>query len=137
MSDTLEQNNVELVQQIYTAFAQGDFETVFRNFSDDIVWESQYIPSISIHGTYHGKNRVVDFFETLGSTLIVQDYASQKFFAQTDIVVVIGYEYVTVKATNKSYKNEWVQVWTIQDQKVAKWRSFNDVAIALEAFHTS
>ena len=137
MSDILEQNNIKLVQQTYAAFSQGDFETVFENFSDDIIWESQYIPSISIHGTYHGKNRVIDFFETLGNTLIVQDYVPQKFLAQTNIVVVIGYEYVTVKMTNKSYKNEWIQVWTIQDQKVTKWQSFNNVAIALEAFHMS
>ena len=135
MSNPLEQDNIKLVQQSYTAFSQGDFETVFRNFSDNIIWESQYVPSISIHGIYHGKDRVVDFFKILGDTLIVQDYTPQKFLAENDIVVVIGYENVTVKLTNKSYRNDWVQIWTIQDQKVAKLQSFNNVANALEAFN--
>lgn len=135
MSNLLEQNNIKLIQQNYTAFSQGDFETVFRNFSDHIVWESQYVPSISIHGIYHGKDRVVDFFKILGDTLIVQDYTPQKFLAEDDIVAVIGYEHVTVKLTNKSYKNDWVQIWTIQDQKVAKLQSFNNVANVLEAFN--
>ena len=134
MLNTLEKDNIELVQETYAAFGRGDFETVFNNFSDDIVWESRYVPNISIHGTYRGKDRVIEFFKILENTLVVQDYVPEKFLVADDTVVVTGYEHVIVKTTSKSYKNDWVQVWTIQDRRVVKLQSSNDVAQVLEAF---
>ncbi len=129
-----EQANIELVQQTYMAFGRGDIEAVFNNFAADIVWDSRYVPAVPLHGTYHGKDQVMQFFQVLGNTLDVQEYVPQKFLAQDDVVVVLGYEQVTAKPTGKSYRNEWVQIWTIQDNKLAKLESFNDVATAAAAF---
>lgn len=132
-----EKENVELVQQTYAAFGRGDFETVFNNFAPDIVWQSRYTNGVPLDGTYQGKEEVMKFFQTLGETLEVHEYVPQKFLSQDDTVVVLGYEKVTAKPTGKTYTNEWVQVWTIQNDKLAKLQSSNDVAVTAAAFATT
>lgn len=131
-----EKENVELVQQTYAAFGRGDIEAVFNNFAPDIVWQSRYSSDVPLNGTFHGKEQVMEFFKTLGETLEVHEYVPQKFLSLDDTVVVLGYEKVTAKPTGKAYTNEWVQVWTIQNNKLAKLQSSNDAATASAAFAT-
>jgi len=129
-----EPENLELVQQTYAAFGQGDIATVLNNLATDIVWESRYTPNVPLHGTYSGKEEVASFFGKLGEFLDVQEFVPQQFLAKDDTVVVMGYEQVTVKLTGKGYKNEWVHVWTLKDGKVAHVQSSNNAAVAAAAF---
>jgi len=131
-----EQDNVNFVRQTYAAFGRGDIATVLDHLATDIVWDSRYLPELPIHGTFHGKDAVVQFFIKLGESLDVQDFAPQTFIAQDETVVVLGYEQVTVKSTGKPYKNDWVHVWTIANGKVARIQTSNNVAAAVAAFAT-
>ncbi len=129
--------NIALVQQNYAAFGRGDWDTVRYNFAPDIVWESRYIPGLPMHGTYHGIEQVMQFFQMLHETTIVQAYVPQRFLAQDNMVVALGYEHVTTKLTGNSYRNDWVHIWMIRDNKLAKYQSFNDVASTAAAFATA
>ncbi|MDX2244225.1 MAG: nuclear transport factor 2 family protein [Leptolyngbyaceae cyanobacterium bins.302] len=129
-----EQDNLAIVQQTYAAFGQGDMATVMSNLAPEIVWHSRYVPGVPLHGTFNGKDEVLQFFASLGSALEVHDFAPQKFIAQDDTVVVLGYEQVVAKPTGKAYKNEWVHVWTLKDGKVATVQASNNTAAAAAAF---
>ena len=52
------QENKDLVQRGYDAFAAGDTETLMNLFDDDIEWVQPGDSTIS--GTFHGKTEVME-----------------------------------------------------------------------------
>jgi uncharacterized protein len=70
----------------------------------------------------------------LAETLETQQFEPRQFIAQDDTVVVLGHERHRVKSTGRSYEGEWVQVFTLRDGKVVKYREYFDTAGALTAF---
>ncbi len=129
-----EQTNLSLVQGTYAAFGQGDMETFFNNLADTIIWESRYPSNVPFSGTYQGKAALAVFFSALESTLEINEFVPQKFIPSDDLVVVLGYEQVKAKPTGVAYRNEWVHIFTIQDEKVVKVQASNDAAAAEAAF---
>jgi ketosteroid isomerase-like protein len=53
-----EQDNKEVIQRGYAAFASGDVETVMSLFDDDIEWVQPGDSTVS--GTFHGKTELID-----------------------------------------------------------------------------
>ena len=58
----------------------------------------------------------------------------REFIAQGDSVVVLGFDESLVKSTGRTYHNEWVHVWAVQDGQLASVRTYNDTAAAAAAF---
>lgn len=129
-----EQENLQLVQQNYAAFGQGDLPTLLNNLADDVVWFSRYTSNVPFAGEWQGHSGVTQFFTQVGESLEVQDFGIEEFIAQNDKVVVLGYEKVKVKSTGAEYKNEWVHVWTLKDGKAVKVKTYNDTATVAAAF---
>ena len=47
-------NLVSTVQEIYSAFGQGDVPAILARLADDVVWETEGPAIISFTGTRHG-----------------------------------------------------------------------------------
>jgi ketosteroid isomerase-like protein len=52
-------------------------------------------------------------------------------------VVALGDERMRVKATGRSYENEWAHVFMLGEGKVVEFREFADSAAVAEAFRGS
>ena len=132
-----EQENVQVVQEIYAAFQRGDIETVLKPLADDIQWwvaGSQ--KSVPYAGSRAGREQVAQFFAKLGEMVEYERFEPYQYIAQGDQVVALGRARRRFKSTNNVIENEWAMVFTLRQGKVAAFRAYDDteaVALALRA----
>jgi ketosteroid isomerase-like protein len=125
---------LELVQQTYQAFGQGDVATMQSVMAEDFEWDSRYPAGVPLGGVWRGQDGLLDFLKTVGETVDVLAFEIHEFIAQGNKVVVLGFDESRAKLTGRTYHNDWVHVWTIQDGKIAGIRTYNDTAAASAAF---
>lgn len=80
------QENKELIQRGYEAFAAGDVETLMGLFDDDVEWVQPGESAVS--GAYHGKTEVMEHLARLGAKPIT--IRVDRMIAEDDIVVVLN-----------------------------------------------
>ena len=131
---TNEKTPLELVQQTYAAFGSGDVPTMLAGMADTIEWNSHYPAVVPFGGLWRGHEGVITLLTGIGAALDVQRFEIAEFIAQGNKVVAIGFEEATAKPTGRSYRNEWVHVWTVRDGKVVEIRTYNDTAAVAAAF---
>jgi uncharacterized protein len=131
MSD---QSPLNLVQQAYQAFGRGDVAAMLAAMSENFEWDSRYPAGVPIGGVWKGHDGVLSLLKTLGETEDVLSFAIQEFIAQGDKVVVLGVEEIRAKSTGRTYRNEWVHVWAVQNGRLARLRTYNDTAAVVAAF---
>jgi ketosteroid isomerase-like protein len=131
MSD---QSPLTLVQQAYQAFGRGDVEAMLALMSQDFEWGSRYPAGVPIGGVWKGRDGVLSLLKTLSETEDVLAFTVQEFIAQGDKVVVLGAEEVRAKPTGRTYHNDWVHVWTVQNGQLARLQTYNDTAVVVAAF---
>ncbi len=129
-----EQQNVELVQQCYADYGTGDIDHLIECMAPDIEWELADVPGVDFSGKRTGCDQVREFFRLNGEQQTVREFAPREFIAQGDKVVVLGHGAWTVKATGLDFESDWVHVFTLRDGKVAAFREFMDVNVAIDAF---
>jgi ketosteroid isomerase-like protein len=101
--------------------------------SEDVEWVYQGPSVIPFAGTRHGREGVVEFFSLLGESLEFEQFELREFVAQDDRVVVVGFERNLIKATGRTFEQEWVHDFTLRDGKISKVRSFEDTAAYVAA----
>ena len=134
MSD---QTNLDVVQQAYAAFGQGDIPALLEFLTDDVKWTMQGPSVIPWSGTRHGREGVAEFFSLVGETIEFEQFEPREFLAQGDTVVVLGYERSRVKATGRTFEQEWAHVYTLRNGKIAKGRFIDDTAAQAAAFNAA
>lgn len=85
-------------------------------------------------GKRHGTDQVADYFRLASEQLAVREFATKEFIAQGDKVIVLGHGAWTARMTCQDFESEWVHIFTIRDGRIAPFREFMDVHVALEAF---
>jgi ketosteroid isomerase-like protein len=129
-----EQDNVQVVQEIYAAFQRGDIEAVLKPLADDVQWwvaGSQ--ESVPYAGTRAGREQVAQFFVTLGEVVEYERFEPSEYIAQGDQVVALGRDRRRFKSTNNVIENEWAMVFTLRQGKVAAFRAYDDTEAAAAA----
>jgi ketosteroid isomerase-like protein len=76
---------------------------------------------------------VAEFFGQVAATLEFLQFEPRPFLAQGETVVVLGYEHSRMKSTDRTFKQEWVHVYTLRDGKIATCRIFEDTAACVAA----
>ncbi len=119
--------NVELVQTVYGAFAQGDVPAVLGAFTDDIEWhEADGMP---YGGIYHGPDAVAqNVFGPITEDVDGFALVTGEFIASGDTVASVVRYTGTGKATGKALDVPAVHVWDVRDGKLARFRQFIDTA---------
>jgi len=132
-----EQQNLQIVQQNYADFGQNNLPAVISRLSENVQWETGYTPNVPYAGVWKGHEGVNKFFLTIYESVEVLDFQISEFYAQDNTVIVLGWERARARVTNQEFKNEWVHVWTIEDSKVLKVRTYNNTAAVAAAFGAS
>src|ERR1051325_10238336 len=60
-----EQENVSLVQQIYSDFKTGNIEALLAKIDPNIIWELPEIQNVPFAGKRNGREAVADFFKVV------------------------------------------------------------------------
>jgi len=114
-----EQENKELIQKGYAAFAAGDVPAVLELFDDDIEWIQPGRSAIS--GTFHGKAEVMDFMSRLAEK--APTVTVKRLIAEGDIVVAI------TDVTVDGETGEDADVFTVRDGKAVRMEVHGDTAL--------
>lgn len=128
------QENIALVQHLYTAFAQGDIPLLLSVLSDDIDWLFYGPGEIPFAGHYRGKAEVAGFFAKAMETSDFMEFEPREFLPGANSVLVQGHERVRAKATGRVWETEWAHVFTIEGGKIVRLREYYDTAVMVEAF---
>jgi len=117
-------NAKQVVENMFTVFAQQDIDAIINTFSDDTVLihhGTQIMPSAK----FIGKAGARMFFEYNINALEVVYFNTNEFIeAGDDKVIVLGNEHFISKENGAEMKNRWVQVYTISNGLISKMEEF-------------
>ena len=131
-------DNVALVHAFYATLGRGDLPGVVEFVAELVDWQSPVTrahPSdISWSSIRHTRQEVAEFFKELGGKVKPEGFELSTISAQDDRVVVEGRNRGTVRATGLTYEHDWVMIFTIRDDRIARFRHYYDTADLVGAF---
>lgn len=129
-----EQTNIQVIQQAYQCFGQGDIAGVLATLTEDVVWHVAPVAGVAYTGTRTGHAGAGEFFAGLVEAEDVLKFAPGEFIAQGDKVAVIGSYGGRVKTTGREYETYWIHVFHLRDGKIASFAEYTDTAAIANAF---
>ena len=129
-----EKANMEATQSLFEAFGAGDIPAIMNFLNDDIVIEFYGPDVIPYAGTYNGKTEARKFFETVLSSIDINQFDAEEMLSDADKVIVTGHLNLTTKSTGKIIDSDFVHVITLKDAKWSRFRDFMDTSVAVAAF---
>ena len=118
------EKNIQTVKDFFAAIGRGDREALLALVAEDIEW---IIPGEDwpLAGTRRGHAGLADLLETASKSMETST-EPREFVAQGDRVLVVGVATGKIKATNKTFKDDWVFAITVRNGKLTKIREYID-----------
>ena len=129
-----EQENVDLVQQIYNDFKSGNIEGLLAKIDHNIVWQLPEIQNVPFAGTRNGREAVADFFSVVNASQEALRFDAMGYVAQGDRVVSLGTYEWRVYETGRTFTANFAHVFTIQNGTVTEFTEYTDTALAEHAY---
>ena len=116
--------NIQTVKDFFAAIGRGERKALLALAADDIEW---IIPGKDwpLAGAHHGHAGLADLLET-ASRSVETSTEPREFVAQGDRVFVAGFAQGTIKATNKTFEDDWIFAITVRDGRVTHIREYID-----------
>jgi uncharacterized protein len=118
------EKNIQTVKDFFAAIGRGDREALLALVAEDIEW---IIPGKDwpLAGTHRGHAGLMDLLET-ASMSIETSTEPREFVAQGDRVLVLGFARGRIKATNKTFEDDWIFAITVRDGRLTNIREYVD-----------
>ncbi len=119
------EKNVQTVKNFFAAIGRGDKEGLLALSAGDIEW---IIPGEDwpLAGTHRGHAELAALLQKASDEVETTYPKPPEFVAQGDRVLVVGVATGKIKATNRTFKDDWVFAITVRNGKVAKIREYID-----------
>ena len=127
------EKNIQTVKDFFAAIGRGDREALLALVAEDIEW---IIPGEDwpLAGTHRGHAELEDLLET-ASKSIETSTEPREFVAQGDRVLVVGFARGKIKATNKTFEDDWIFAITVRDGRLTNIREYVDTQALARAAH--
>ncbi|CAN7624948.1 nuclear transport factor 2 family protein [Rhizobium sp. LjRoot258] len=118
------EKNIQTVKDFFAAIGRGDRDGLLALVAEDIEWT---IPGKDwpLAGTHRGHEGLRDLLET-ASKSIETSTEPREFVAQGDRVLVLGFARGRIKATNKTFEDDWIFAITVRDGRLTNIREYVD-----------
>jgi ketosteroid isomerase-like protein len=115
--------NVQIVKDWFAAMG-SDMQRLLALSAEDIEW---IIPGEDwpLAGTHRGHAGLAKLFQRT-SEIETSFPEPPEFVAQGDRVLVVGYATGRIKATNKTFKDNWIFAITVRNGKLTNIREYID-----------
>lgn len=113
----------QVVEKMFEAFSSGDADKFVATVSEDTVWiyhGTQIIPA----GTFEKKAGVRAFYTNIMERTEIIVFEPQQYIVEGNIVVVLGHEHQKVKRSGRELKQEWAQIYTVENGLITKMEEF-------------
>jgi ketosteroid isomerase-like protein len=129
------EENVQVVKDFFAAMGGGDKQRLLTLVAEDIEW---IIPGEDwpLAGTHRGHAGLAGVLQKASETVETSFPAPPEYVAQGDQVLMIGSAIGRIKATNKTFKDDWVFAITVQNGKITKIREYIDTQALARASQT-
>jgi ketosteroid isomerase-like protein len=129
------EKNVEIIQNLYAAFAKGDVPSVLQKFDPKIEWnEAENFPYAD-GNPYIGPQAVLEgVFARLGAEWEYWNLTEQTYYeANSGEIIVTGRYKAKNKMTSKEINVQFVHMWSLEDGLVKKFQQYADTYQTVEA----
>jgi uncharacterized protein len=118
------EENVQTVKDFFAAMGRGDKQGLLALSAEDIEW---IIPGEDWPraGTHRGHAGLADVLQK-ASEMEISSPTPPEYVAQGDRVLVVGFAKGKVKATNKTFEDDWVFAITVRNGKLTNIREYID-----------
>ena len=118
------EKNIQTVKDFFATIGRGDREALLALVAEDIEW---IIPGEDwpLAGTHRGHAGLANLLET-ASKSIETFTEPREFVAQGDRVLVVGFARGKIKATNKTFEDDWIFAITVRDGRLTNIREYVD-----------
>ena len=123
MTDTNEP--LATVERMFAAFGAGDLDALIETVHPDSRWIYLGANPELTKAEFVGRASVRKFFETILERLDITEFNTDEFIVDGDTVVVFGSEAGKVKATGKTFRNEWTQKYVVKDKQITRMAEYN------------
>ena len=119
------EENVQTVKDFFAAMGRGDKQGLLALSAEDIEWiiPGEDWPLAGTHCGHAGLNNLV---QKANETVETSYPEPPEFIAQGDRVLVVGFAKGKVKATNKTFEDDWVFAITVRNGKLTNIREYID-----------
>ena len=131
-----EQQNIQVVRDMFNAFKRGDIPALMRSVADEVVWEVPGPPHVPYAGRRFGCREVEKFFELVERNAEFNTFEPREFIAQADKVVAVGHYSGRAKPTGRELVSDFSMVFDMRQGKVTHLRQYFDTANMAAAFDT-
>ena len=128
---SIDNNNVQTVKDFFAAIGSGDQKALLSLIAEDIEW---IVPGKDwpLAGTHRGHAGLTKLLEIAHSS-IETTTEPREFLAQGNRVFVVGFATGRIKATNKTFEDNWIFAITVRDGKLTSIREYIDTQAVAQA----
>ncbi len=125
------QENVQIVKDFFAALGRRDKQGLLALSAEDIEW---IIPGKDwpLAGTHRGYPGLADLLRK-ASEMLETSSEPLEFVAQGDRVLVVGFARGRIKATNRTFEDDWVFAITVRNGKLTNIREYIDTQALAQA----
>ena len=126
------EENVKVVKTFFVAIGSGDKEALLALVDEGMEW---IIPGEDwpLAGTHRGHAGVAAVMRKAAEEIETTYPKPPEFVAQGDRVLVVGVATGKIKATTRTFKDDWVFDITVRDGKLTKIREYIDTQALAKA----
>ena len=119
------QENVQIVKDFFAAMGSGDKQRLLSLVVEDIEW---IVPGEDwpLAGTHRGHAGLENLLQQANETVETSFPEPPEFIAQGDRVLVVGFARGRIKATNRTFEDDWVFAITVRNGKLTNIREYGD-----------
>jgi NAD(P)H-dependent FMN reductase/ketosteroid isomerase-like protein len=133
----IKKKNVEVVQDYFNSFQNGNMKQVLNSFHPDcyiVSVKEEERPKEQLHGIYRTKDEAKQFLNNITSLFNTKDFTLKHISSAGDNLVMSNGTFShEVKATGKLFNSAWVQLCIIEDEKIKEYRFYEDSAAFVTA----
>jgi ketosteroid isomerase-like protein len=119
------EKNVQIVKNFLAALGLRDKQGLLALSAEDIEW---IIPGKDwpLAGTHRGHAGLQNLLQKANETVETTFPEPPEFIAQGDRVLVVGFARGRIKATNRTFEDNWVFAITVRNGKLTNIREYID-----------
>jgi ketosteroid isomerase-like protein len=126
--------NIAATQRLFEAFGAADIPAILTFLDPDIAIEFYGPPVIPYAGRYKGMQQARGFFETVLSSVDINQFDAEEIYGVGDKVIVTGHLNLTARSTGRVIDSDFAHVITLRDARWLRFRDFMNTAEAVAAF---
>ncbi len=135
---SLEEQNLQVVQQFYGALIQDDEPAMQALVAEDLSIEVAGPPAMPTTGCWKGQQGLADVLALVRAHIARDDDGMvptlEQFVAQGDTVVLIAQDRCRCMPCGGVYEGWAIHVVTLREGRIARIRQFLDTAVCQAAF---